>query len=111
MKIRNGFVSNSSSCSFCLYGWERGSRSKLDDLHEKIKEAYPNINLICAYGSNDSYVLGVGNYDDGIDHDNENWEEYEADYPTAEEVAQIDEAVKKLNLPKPEYYQDTFRNG
>jgi len=34
MKIRNGFVSNSSSSSFCIYG----TYIEFDDLMEKIKE-------------------------------------------------------------------------
>ena len=35
MKVRNGFVSNSSSSSFCIYGTEMD----LGDLIEKIKES------------------------------------------------------------------------
>jgi hypothetical protein len=35
MKIRNGFVSNSSSSSFCIYG----TCLNIDDLFEKLKES------------------------------------------------------------------------
>lgn len=40
MKIRNGFVSNSSTTSFCIYGISSDSIDEdVDDMEEKIEEA------------------------------------------------------------------------
>jgi hypothetical protein len=71
MKIRNGFVSNSSSSSFLIYGVSLDSGSQLDELVEKIndekvfeaKETWDvaeaigeKLGLSCEVGQNDEYV-------------------------------------------------------
>ena len=68
MKIRNGFVSNSSSSSFCIYGTNIGeSRDEVNAIEEKIKEL--GLNLEVHYGEYTRYVgrswCSIGNDETG----------------------------------------------
>lgn len=61
MKVRNGFVSNSSSSSFCLFGIEAPSGEDYDSLEEKIDKSKMKLEFhsgISDY-SDDSYFIGL----------------------------------------------------
>ena len=53
MKIRQGFVSNSSSSSFCIYGCCI-EENDIDAIDEKLKEK----NIYIVYGPYDSVYIG-----------------------------------------------------
>uniref|UniRef100_A0A6M3Y5S7 Uncharacterized protein n=1 Tax=viral metagenome TaxID=1070528 RepID=A0A6M3Y5S7_9ZZZZ len=52
MKIRIGFVSNSSNTSFCIYG------KYFDDLSNELKELIESKGLELIYGQNEGYYVG-----------------------------------------------------
>ena len=55
MKIRNGFVSNSSSSSFCIYGIDVGdNRADVEAYEDKIKDL--NLNLEVHYGEYSKFL-------------------------------------------------------
>jgi len=56
MKIRQGFVSNSSSSSFCLFGWIEPD-SSIVRLIKKIVNEHPEIKLVETLESN--YGVGI----------------------------------------------------
>jgi hypothetical protein len=114
MKIRAGFVSNSSSASFCIYGW---TNTKLDmkcndayDLYRKLRMDYDKIvesSHPCC-----EMVMGVGNVHTNLYTDeNEDWRDFVSDPPTEQEMAELDKIALKLNLPKPEMYSETWYDG
>ena len=114
MKLRAGFVSNSSSCSFCIYGFEiDGSKEEYDSIIKKIEEAAKIIGLEVDQflGQSDSY-FGVGTYDDDIDHGDENWQDFTSEGPTTEEVKKFTEIMQKISPEKTlDYHSETYRNG
>ena len=111
MKHRLGFVSNSSAASFCVYGWS-GSWTEMEALKEKINAQFPNFKLLdCAHPC-DSTMLGVGNYEQDIDHwIGENWENYECPGPSKEEMEALDKIAEELGLPAPMMDSGTWFNG
>ena len=119
MKIRQGFVSNSSATSFCILGYMIRTYEEAEEILEKMKLS--GINAIMACSQSGDTVVGVGNHDDEIDHymdDYEDWQDYEADGPTKEEIESIekfgkhntvlDEEGKEIKIS---YYSETFFNG
>ena len=59
MKIRMGFVSNSSSSSFCIVGYSIDS-DKFDD-YDDLYEIFKPSKLVCSRGISDysdSYIIG-----------------------------------------------------
>lgn len=108
MKIRTGFISNSSSCSFCIFGWDL-SYNEAYEMEKKLKIAGFDPIVSSSPWNND--VVGVGNRDDEFDHHMEDWQDYCADGPTAEEVNKLKIFAQENNLPKPEYFSATWFNG
>ena len=115
MKLRAGFVSNSSSCSFCVYGFhndeydEQEYNSVIKNIMAAAKEIGLEVDHFC--GQSDSY-FGVGTYDDDIDHYMENWEDFTSEGPTTEEVKKFTEIVQKIAPDKTlDYHSETWRNG
>ena len=80
MKIRNGFVSNSSSSSFVIIG------TKVNSTYEDIEKITEDKELVFKSSDEDGeFIIGVGvSY---IDHDD--MSEDEIDLPTKKEVIDI----------------------
>ena len=125
MKIRAGFVSNSSAASFCVYGWTESifathpelidyERTRFND-HWKIKELIDSIphkaEIMDCNSPNNIFVIGVGCYATKVDHYIDDWESYECDCPSKKEMDELDRIAKELKLPKPEMYSATWFDG
>jgi hypothetical protein len=128
MKIRIGFVSNSSSTSFCIYGWTEDVfkdkpelRVQKDDkiyychggdaLKKFLKTTPHELNIVTSCSPSNDFVMGVGTVENDIDHYMEDWEDHVAEEPTQKEMEELDKVAEKLNLPKPQMYSATWRNG
>ena len=106
MKIRLGFVSNSSTSSFCLYGWYKHN---LTAEQIELVKAIANVEEFCD-DSND--YIGIGNQENDLHfEDDDEAMDYECDGPSDEEMAKLDKFALEQNLPKPDMYGSTFRNG
>lgn len=114
MKIRSGFVSNSSSSSFCIYGWVCKTTDELYALKDRIEKCKKdsNIDIIITHSNNNvgEEVIGVGNTNTDMDHYMEDWENYECNPPTDKETKALKRIGKKLKLPPPQLYNETFYN-
>jgi hypothetical protein len=116
MKIRVGFVSNSSAASFCIYGWTNDdlgmNYSQSIDLANKLRE---KISFIITSPDPDSEVIvGVGHAEDEIDHwygEDGEWEDYQCEYPDKDEMTELDTVALEFGLPKPILHQATWFNG
>lgn len=125
MKIRMGFVSNSSAASFCIYGWHEEMLGDLTcwqmyDLIKYIRNNNKDISIVDSNSQSYEMIFGVGNSETDIDHwyneyfesgYNENWEDYKSEPPTKEEMERLDEIAKELGLPNPEIFSDTWFDG
>jgi len=117
MKIRNGFVSNSSAASFCIYGWNEEDLNKdyyeIKALAERIGEKLGKTKIQLTSASKYEVVMGVGNVAYDFDHLEEwtyNWEQYKCDLPADEEKKKLLEIAKEMGLPKPKLFSETFWN-
>jgi hypothetical protein len=126
MKIRNGFVSNSSSSSFCIYGWTedvfkdkheslKGDKTYYnygaDELEKLLKTTSHELIIVSSSSLFSHFVMGVGNVETEIDHYIEEWEDHVAEEPTRKEMEELDRVAEKLSLPKPQMYTATWRDG
>lgn len=131
MKIRNGFVSNSSAASFCIYGWTEDvfkdrpdllpTNEKFSDymyveyiLQELLKTIPHELSIISSNSPNNDFVIGVGNASTDINHDMgefEYWEDYISDEPTQKEMEELNVLAEKLKLPLPKMYHATWYDG
>ena len=127
MKIRTGFVSNSSASSFCIYGWTEEIfkihpelqdvdaeyyESKYDKLIEKLNSIKHKAKIFGQDSTPDNeFIVGVGNSGIEIDHymlDNEYWQDYQSPEPSYDQIKELDRIAEVLGLPKPEMYRATF---
>jgi hypothetical protein len=116
MKIRTGFVSNSSASSFCIYGWDydllKQESIDIDELIKKLQEQHPNLHFDDYYHPYYDGILGVGNFENEIDHwYGEDWEYYQADPPNEKEMNKLDQFAKNNDYPFPKMYAETWFNG
>ena len=129
MKIRLGHVSNSSASSFTIYGWTEKELSQhignimpsffdvdmfIDDETfcdnlEKLWDGH-EWDIVADASSDGMKIFGLGEAGDEIDHNvtEGRWEDFKYPEPSDEKKKAFDEVAKKLNLPKPSIYQETF---
>ena len=131
MKIRLGYVSNSSASSFTIYGWTETDLSehvgKLlpsfagvsiqidEDLFceniEKLWDGHER-DIITSRDADGYNVIGLGQAGDEIDHcqslTDGRWEDFEFPEPNEEQKKKFDKLAKKMKLPKPKIYKGTF---
>lgn len=132
MKLRYGFVSNSSTTSFSIYGWKvkelgeylfkdnpllRGCEIAYDtwnnpSLLKNLIELYDGneYDIASCAGSDGDFILGVGSNGTECDHLGDppiNGKHYYSP-PTVDKTIKIDEIAKKYYLPSPKLYQETF---
>jgi len=97
MKIRNGFVSNSSSSSFCIYGTNIGeNRDEVEIIEEKIREL--GLKLEVHYGE---YTRYVGRSWSSIG-DDETGKQFKASVKDA--VAKLELDPKKIGTVEESWY-------
>lgn len=109
MKFREGFVSNSSASSFCLFGWQvsKLTEAQLESLHEG---PYFREGLGTACPPDEGEILGVGNSYYEIDHDcnEEDWHDFESPPPSKEAQQQLLILAQELDLPRPSMFSGTY---
>jgi hypothetical protein len=91
MKIRSGFVANSSSSSFCLYGVavSRWQWEKIEDRFEEMLKQFKG------KGINIDYHYGISEYMDSIVIGTSPWH-LDKDIPLKESYAIIQEAINQI---------------
>jgi len=121
MKLRTGFVSNSSGASFCIYGWTN------DELGLSDSQVYSFLDMIKALDKSivesshpsADRIIGVGNKRSEVDHDYRDdtvgrygdWHDYRCPEPSKKDMANLDAIAEKLGLPKPTLQVETWYDG
>jgi len=129
MKIRNGFVSNSSSSSFTIYGWTEKVFSEalgktfsllegmdvcvdeykiVENIEKVWEEECKNLYIICCDDESGCKVFGLGQYNTEIDHYIDDWQNFFFDEPSEDNKKKFDELAEKLGMPKPQMYKENF---
>ena len=110
MKIRNGFVSNSSSSSFCIYGWKCKTYEEKDELVDRLKQHEDDNDCEITYSNTElgEYVVGVGHTACDMDHYMEDWEDFKCESPNKEKQKKLKKIGRKLKLSVPKMYSETF---
>ena len=123
MKTRISLVSNSSTSSFCIYGWiQRDLKNTpfeesdyeiwptFAKLRNEIVKIDPLIELISFHNRDRTYyIVGIGRSDTDI-HD-ENVINHGFCEPRISEAKKLDKIAKRLKLPEPQVYKDTWYDG
>ena len=123
-----GYVSNSSTTSFTIYGW---TETELSEHIGKLLPAFVGVNvsidedvfcenieklwsghewdITCFRNSAGENVFGVGNAGQEVDHYNSSFSnDYKMDEPDDDKKKQLDAIAVKLGLPSPTMHQETF---
>jgi len=125
MKIRTGFVSNSSASSFCIYGWTSKELEgtifneenqdywpEYKKLVKAVNEIDTELEIIASNTQNNYNVIGIGECGMEVDHGYDGyWEDFKFPEPSMTQGKKLDEIAKKLNLPQPKMYSETWFDG
>lgn len=108
MKIRKGFISNSSSTSFCLYGWKfndiREIFPTIKEIADKLEEEFDPSEIIIENWDDREKLIGIGNVDFKV------CSSTIMDSPSEIKKKQVEKFAEYFNLPEPETYSDTFND-
>jgi hypothetical protein len=99
MKIRLGFVSNSSTSSFCIYGYSinKNDESLLCKLQKETSRSF--IVPLEIKRNRQKFVIGVGNLDTHVDQwYNGDCEYYEAEEPDEKLIEIFNKFAEKNNI-------------
>lgn len=112
MKIRNGFISNSSTSSFCLVGWEITELSE-DHWKKMIREIRPDLpDLLFANNEERAKRIYMSSYtDESESSGGRTVIGYEIEGPIDEGTKMLNEIqnlTKKLELPAPSIFSGSF---
>lgn len=112
MKYRSGFVSNSSSSSFCIYGWLCKTYEEHIELFKKLNTYREilgyNITLSNTPYTDNEYIVGIGHTASEMDHYMVDWQDYKCKNPSSEEKENLNTIAIKLKLSTPILYSETF---
>ena len=65
----------------------------------------------CANMPDGEEIAGVGQYETDIDHYDDNWRDFEFDYPDDKVFAWLSDFASRVGLPAPRGFKATFRDG
>lgn len=112
MKIRKGFVSNSSTTSFLCYGWTKYelhyAQSEIDKLATRLEELTQED--VVNWDVNGTHYLGVAKWSGDL-HPEEG-DDMEINF--RDELAvmlAVEQVQREFNLPEPDWYTDQYRDG
>lgn len=108
MKVRSGFVSNSSTSSFCLYGMCFDSDEidaiaqalGIEEKYDLAEDVATALGLQCEYGPEDEYFIGR---DPGCIGDDETGSQFKNSIKKA-----LQKALKDVNC---DYHERAWRDG
>jgi hypothetical protein len=111
MKIRQGFVSNSSSTSFNIFGFYFGQDE--EDAYSFLNRLkYRKIESILVYNRYGDCVVGAGHIEYECDHGREDWESYVCPGPDEKQIESLKSFAREFGIEdKLRTYSDTFREG
>jgi hypothetical protein len=122
MKLRMGFVSNSSATSFCIYGWTFEElepfgvkRWEQHDLLKMLDAKYPDLksSLTESQTPISDWIIGVGSATGyGFDHGyHGDWQDYKSPGPTKEQMEKLDKVAVEMGWSKPSLNSATWFDG
>ena len=128
MKLRTGFISNSSTTSFTIYGWSEEMLQEFfaekcqffkgvtmffeeNEIINNLIEEYPGSewDINSGRAKESCQIFGIGGSGHEVDHGMnplENGHYYPE--PTDEQKKEMDRIAEKFGLPKPKLFRETY---